>query len=108
MSDDYVNTTLKEPDSSILPHLLLWLLQIVALSGPRFRGRRITMSLAIAALALYCNLHPHFTNDFDLAQPFSLAWSFYLATLSKLLFSGPQGPEAIGRHPPTHPLKAHS
>ncbi|KAI1457506.1 toxin biosynthesis protein [Annulohypoxylon moriforme] len=87
------NTALSDPDSSIIPHILLWVIQLVALSAPPFRGRRAGFSVLIAVLAVYCNLNPHFTNDFGLAQPFSLAWSFYMNTLAMLLFSGPQGPE---------------
>ncbi|KAF2972983.1 hypothetical protein GQX73_g506 [Xylaria multiplex] len=44
-------------------------------------------------LRVYAHLHPHFTNDVGVAQPFTIAWSYYLATLAKLLFSGPGGPE---------------
>lgn len=87
-------TALREPDASILPHILLWLCQGVALACPTFRGHRVLSSTLIIALAIQCNLNPYFTKNFDLAQPFSLAWSFYLATLSKILFSGGQGPES--------------
>lgn len=87
------NTTLKEPDASIVPHILLWLCQLTALAAPPFNGRRSIFSTLIITLAIYCNLHPHFTNNFDLAQLFSLAWSFYTATLAKLVFSGIEGPE---------------
>ncbi|KAI1647328.1 membrane bound O-acyl transferase family-domain-containing protein [Daldinia loculata] len=93
MGSVFPNTELKEPDSSIFPHVLLWICQIVALTCPPFRGRRLCFASLIIALATYCNAHPHFTNDFGLAQPFSLAWSFYMAVLSKLMFSGPCGPE---------------
>lgn len=94
MDHNHSGRTLKEPDASILPHILLWLCQVVALACPAFRGRRALFSTLIIALAIECNLNPYFTTNFDLAQPFSLAWSFYLATLSKLLFSGRQGPES--------------
>lgn len=87
------NTTLSNPDSSIIPHILLWGVELVALSTPPFPGRRAGFSMLIAGLAVYCNLNSHFTNDFGLAQPFSLAWSFYMNTLAMLLFTGPQGPE---------------
>lgn len=85
--------TLEEPDSSILPHILLWTCQISALASSPFRGRRTIFSFLIIALAIHCNFHPYFTKDFGLAQPFSISWSFHLATLAKLLFSPSDGPE---------------
>ncbi|KAH6666346.1 toxin biosynthesis protein [Halenospora varia] len=94
MNNNLANKQLKGPDSSIIPHILLWFVQIIALASPPFLGRRAIFSVWIILLAIYCNLHPYFTNDFALAQPFSIAWSFYMATLAKLLFSGPQGPES--------------
>ncbi|KAF2789624.1 hypothetical protein K505DRAFT_410225 [Melanomma pulvis-pyrius CBS 109.77] len=89
MESSLPNIVFKKPDSSIVPHILLWLVQIIALSSPPFTGRRATFSVLIIALGVYCNVKPHFTNNFDLAQPFSIAWSFYTAVLAKLLFSGP-------------------
>ncbi|CAI6334294.1 unnamed protein product [Periconia digitata] len=81
------NLLLKEPDSSIVPHILLCLVQIIALSSPYFPQRRLVFGALIISLGAYCTLHPHFTNNFDLAQPFSLAWSFYTAVLAKIIFS---------------------
>lgn len=85
---------LREPSASIAPHAALYLVQIVALALPPSRARNRIFSVQIIGLAVYAHLHPHFTNDVGLAQPFSIAWSYYLATLAKLLFSGPQGPES--------------
>ncbi|ETS77620.1 hypothetical protein PFICI_09682 [Pestalotiopsis fici W106-1] len=87
------NTALKEPDSSIAPHIFLWACQVAALISPPFPGRRGVFATLIISLAIYCNLHPHFTNDMGLAQPFSIAWSFYLSTLATLLRGSSSGPE---------------
>jgi hypothetical protein len=87
------NLVLKQPDSSIIPHILLWFVQIIGLASPPFRSRRPIFSILIIGLGVYCSRHSHFTNNFDLAQPFSLGWSFYTAVLVKILFSGPGGPE---------------
>lgn len=94
MTEQHSNTNLGTPASSIIPHLLLWVIQPVALASPPSFMRSAMFSIVIISLAIYCNLHPHFTNDFGLSQPFSIAWSFYIATLAKLLFSGAAGPEA--------------
>ncbi|KAF2014406.1 hypothetical protein BU24DRAFT_423362 [Aaosphaeria arxii CBS 175.79] len=87
------NITLKVPESSIVPHIVLWVVQIIALTSPAVKGRRSISIILIIGLGIYCNLHPHFTNNFDLAQPFSLGWSFYTAVLAKLILSGSEGPE---------------
>lgn len=94
MMEQHSNTYLGTPSSSIIPHILLWVVQFVALVSPQTFMRSAVFSIIIIYLAIYCNLHPHFTNDFGLSQPFSIAWSFYMATLAKLLFSGAEGPEA--------------
>ena len=88
------NLTLREPDSSIIPHISLFLIQIIALVLPPFPGRRGIFGGLIVALAVQAHLHPHFTNDVGIAQPFTIGWSYYMATLAKLIFSGDQGPEA--------------
>ncbi|RWA09793.1 hypothetical protein EKO27_g5289 [Xylaria grammica] len=88
VNDEHLaNGTLKIPDASIVPHLLLFLVQILALASPPYRGLRIGFIFIITILAVYCNLHRHFTNNFDLAQPASLAWSTYLPTIAKLCVS---------------------
>ncbi|KAF2276648.1 toxin biosynthesis protein [Westerdykella ornata] len=84
---DTPNTKLRDPDSSIVPHVALYIVQIVALASPEFRGRRLLFSLTIIGLAVWTLTHPHFTNDFALAQPFNISWSFYLATLAKMLLN---------------------
>lgn len=91
---DKPNTTFVQPQSSIVPHLALYLVQFVALASPPFRGRRILFSWSIIILAILAQLNPHFTNDVALAQPFTIAWSYYMATLAKLLFSDNPGPES--------------
>ena len=67
-------------------------LQLLALAGPPLPYRRgilivITLGLGAASLS-----RPHFTNIFGLAQPFSMLWSTYLASLEKLAMGA--GPEA--------------
>ncbi|PVI02642.1 hypothetical protein DM02DRAFT_670386 [Periconia macrospinosa] len=85
----HANTTLQEPQSSIVPHFLLYIAQVVALASPQFRYRRTIFNMLIVGLASYALTHPHFTNDMARAQPFNIGWSFYLATLAKLNFSDP-------------------
>ena len=88
------NHQLAEPIGSITPHLLIWLVQLVALLSPEFLYRRLVFTSAIVVCAIWVNIWPHFTNNPDDMQPFSLAWAFYLSTLEKILLSGPRGPEA--------------
>jgi hypothetical protein len=83
------NRQLLKPTGSITPHILLWMVQIVALASPRFRCRRLVFAGAIIATAIASQINPHFTNDIALAQPFTIGWSNYLSTLEKILFSGP-------------------
>ncbi|KAH6657452.1 membrane bound O-acyl transferase family-domain-containing protein [Truncatella angustata] len=85
--------SLRAPSASIVPHAALYAVQVLALILPPFRCRNHIFAGLIVGLAVYTHLHPHFTNDPGLAQPFSIAWSYYLATLAKLLFTGPSGPE---------------
>ncbi|KAG9230929.1 toxin biosynthesis protein [Amylocarpus encephaloides] len=87
------NTVLIEPQSSIIPHIILYVSQIIALALPPFRGRREVFSILILGLAVYVYANPHFTNNVSLAQPFTIAWSYYMATLAKLLCSKVPGPE---------------
>ncbi|KAI1823902.1 membrane bound O-acyl transferase family-domain-containing protein [Xylaria intraflava] len=84
---------LRAPSASIAPHIALYVVQVIALISPPSRYRNSTFAVLIVSLGVYAHLHPHFTNDVGIAQPFSIAWSYYLATLAKLLFSGPGGPE---------------
>jgi hypothetical protein len=78
------NTTYQEPQSSIVSHIALYLVQWLALASPPFRYRRALFTTLIVALAAYALTHPYLTNDVSLAQPFNISWSFYLATLVKL------------------------
>jgi hypothetical protein len=95
MASDYhtPNTTFREPTDSIVPHVALYIIQFIALASPPFRGRRLIFSSLIVILAIQAHLNPHFTNTVALAQPFTISWSYYMATLSKLLFSEYPGPE---------------
>lgn len=81
------NTIFQEPQSSIIPHILLYIVQYIALISPQSQYRRVTFNVLIIGLAVYSLTHPHFTNDLTIAQPFNIGWSFYLATLAKLNFS---------------------
>lgn len=90
----FANIAFREPDSSITPHVALFIVQFVALWSPPFRGRRLLFGSLIICLAIQAHLNPHFTNTVALAQPFTIAWSYYMATLAKLLFSDTPGPES--------------
>ena len=92
------NRTLHTPTGSIVPHLLLWAVQVVGLILPRFSGRRTLFSGAILALIFLSQVNPHFTNNIALAQPFTIGWSVYLSVLEKVLFSEQPGPEASFWH----------
>jgi len=89
----YPKPELKEPSASIWPHIGLYVVQVIALTAPPAPYRRPLFASLIIGLGIYAHIYPHFTNDVALAQPFTIAWSYYLATLAKLLFSGPSGPE---------------
>lgn len=84
---------MREPKGSILPHILLLVVQVVALSGPPFRGRRSLVSGAIIGLSVACHTN-QFTTNLGLANLFALAWPHYLLTLSHFVFASPGGPEA--------------
>lgn len=84
---------LREPDGSIVPHLLLALTQIIALISPRFPLRRHLFTGVLLCLFVISRVRPHFSNDALVAQPFILGWSIYLSALEKVLFSGDHGPE---------------
>ncbi|KAI1422000.1 membrane bound O-acyl transferase family-domain-containing protein [Xylaria sp. FL1777] len=85
---------LKVPSASILPHIALYVVQLIALASPPSRYRSPVFAVIILGLGIYAHIYPHFTNDVAIAQPFTIAWSYYLGTLAKLLFSGRGGPEA--------------
>lgn len=85
---------LQAPTGSIIPHLLLWIFQLLGLLSPPFNGRRIIFAVAIMFMAILSQINPHFTNDIALAQPFTIGWSICLSTLEKILFSSDPGPEA--------------
>ena len=80
-------------DGSIVPHILLFLVQMAALSAPVFQGRKALFSMLIIGLAVAANLN-RFTTDPGLAQFFSLAWPHYLSVLEKIMFAPHPGPEA--------------
>jgi hypothetical protein len=95
IADYYIpNTTFREPTDSIVPHVALYVIQLIALAAPPFRGRRLVFSSLIIVLGYQAHINPHFTNTVALAQPFTIAWSYYMATLAKLLFSTEPGPES--------------
>lgn len=86
-------TALQQPRGSIAPHLLILVVQIAALVGPRFRGRQEVTCITIVALSVLCHFN-QFTNDIGLANLFALAWPHYLLTLANFLFTSADGPEA--------------
>jgi hypothetical protein len=79
-------------DGSIMPHILLLVAQIIVLSAPRFRGRRILSTGTILLLACLAQ-RSRFSNVLAPANFASLAWPHVMATLQKIIFAGPQGPE---------------
>lgn len=91
-------TNLRTPTGSIIPHILLWVVQLVALASNPFRGRGTLFAGAIICLAILSQINPHFTNNIALAQPFTIGWSNYLSTLEKLLFCAEGKPEASFWH----------
>lgn len=93
MDSDYErNFVFTEADGSIVPHLLLFGVQMIALAAPPFPGRRYIFCFAIVVLAILSHLN-RFTSDPGLAQFFSLAWPHYLSVLEKLWTSAYPGPE---------------
>ncbi|KAI0508608.1 hypothetical protein F5B22DRAFT_394064 [Xylaria bambusicola] len=84
-SSTVANHDLREPHGSPWPHYSLIALQFCLLAGPPFRYRRAVAIIGTIALMTQCWLHPNFSSDFDVAQPFSLTWSIYLTTLEKLV-----------------------
>ncbi|RYO97041.1 hypothetical protein DL765_011339 [Monosporascus sp. GIB2] len=83
------NHELREPQGSPWPHYALMGLHVLLLAGPAFRYRRTIATLGTVALIALCWQHPNFTSDFGAAQPFSIAWSTYLATLEKIVLLPP-------------------
>lgn len=78
---------LRATQGSIVPHILLVLVQIAALSAPpKFPHRRELTISAIVALCAVCHTSP-FTQDFGTANLFALAWPHYLLTLSHFAFA---------------------
>ncbi|KAI1912870.1 hypothetical protein LOZ53_003085 [Ophidiomyces ophidiicola] len=92
-TNDYErNFLFPKPPGSIIPHILLFMVQICALSAPIFPGRKILFTTTIIILAVVSNFSP-FTSDAGLAQFFSLAWPHYLSVLQKIIFAPYPGPE---------------
>jgi hypothetical protein len=94
VNDDKLNWVYTPADGSIVPHILLFLVQMAALSAPVFAGRKVIFSTLIVGLAVAANLN-RFTTDPGLAQFFSLAWPHYLSVLEKIMFAPHPGPEAM-------------
>lgn len=88
------NDVFLEAKDSIVPHVALFGLQIIALVSPRFPGRRFVASGILLAVMIQAHLQPKFTDDVGTAQPFGIQWSFWLATMEKFMLSGDEGPEA--------------
>ncbi|KAJ5381439.1 uncharacterized protein N7496_003867 [Penicillium cataractarum] len=92
-SDYQLNLQSTSADGSIIPHLLLFGVQMGALIAPPFPYRRILLASAIVILAIVANIN-RFTDNPGLAQFFSLAWPHYLSILEKVLSAPYPGPEA--------------
>ncbi|KAI0107213.1 membrane bound O-acyl transferase family-domain-containing protein [Nemania sp. FL0031] len=86
------DVSLRDPTGSISPHLLLLIVQVAALAGPRFRMRRQLTCTVIVALAVACHVN-QFTQNLGLANLFALAWPHYLSTLINFAFASRGGPE---------------
>ncbi|KAI1322264.1 membrane bound O-acyl transferase family-domain-containing protein [Xylariaceae sp. FL0255] len=88
------NIKLREPKGSPWPHYFLAALHVLLLAAPPFRHRRAVANIGTGVLMALCWRHPNFTTDFAVAQPFSIAWSTYMATLEKItLLPAGQTPE---------------
>lgn len=83
---------LRESEGSILPHLLLLVVPITTLAGPRFPQRRKFAIAAIIGLAISCHVN-QFTQNLGLANLFSLAWPHYMLCLANFVFASAEGPE---------------
>ena len=86
------NSDLAEATGSVYPHLLLLLLQVLALSSPIFPSRRALFATVLASMAVLAHMN-RFTNNPIHANFAALAWPHYLATIEKVLFCNPPGPE---------------
>nr|QPP19372.1 Pen11 [Penicillium steckii] len=91
-SDYQLNLQSTPADGSILPHLLLFGVQMIALIAPPFHHRKTLLASSIVILAIVSNIN-RFTDDPGLAQFFSLAWPHYLSILEKVLGAPYPGPE---------------
>lgn len=85
------NNTYREPTGSILPHILLYLFQIVALISPNFSGRRWVFIGILLALFVESQCNLHFITNLSLAQPFCIYWAFLFATFKNLILSSEKG-----------------
>ncbi|KIX09593.1 uncharacterized protein Z518_00673 [Rhinocladiella mackenziei CBS 650.93] len=87
------NTALREPNGTITPHIACLVTPVLCLSGPHFWGRRHISAGIVLSLAVLAHLNSPFTNDIGVAQPWSLMWVFWLATIERLLFCESGCPE---------------
>jgi hypothetical protein len=72
---------------TILPHILLLLIQLLALVSPPFPFRRTVSIAAIFSLALVSQFNSPFTSDVGTMQPWTLMWPCWLSTISHILLS---------------------
>jgi hypothetical protein len=88
-SENYLvsNRQLKPVSGSIIPHILLLLLQPIILSCPNFPGRSALSSITIITLAICAQINSPFTSSLDTMQPWTLMWPHWLAVLSHILFT---------------------
>ncbi|MCJ1241371.1 hypothetical protein MMC14_009376 [Varicellaria rhodocarpa] len=79
----------KTPLGSALPHVLLIVVQLLALSLPPFKYRALVFVPVIVGLACvaYQNM---FSEDVELLASLMGQWSWYLGTIEKLTFTHPE------------------
>jgi len=70
------NLTLTEPNGSVLPHLLIWVLPVCRAASRILPTGNMRLAELYLPRPYGANVRPHFSNDPDTAQPFSLAWAF--------------------------------
>ena len=75
--------------STIAPHILLLVMQILALAAPPIRLRRSISVILIILLIIPSFLNSPFTSDIGAMQPWSLMWPNWLSEISHIMFSEP-------------------
>ena len=79
----------KAPLGSVLPHILLIVVQPLALCLPPFKYRALVFVPMIVGLA-YAAYQNMFTEDIELLGGLMSQWPWYLGTIEKLAFTHPE------------------